>query len=470
MHTGDLMSRFTSDIDAIRMVLGPALMYSVQTTFTLCLAGGMMLSISPALTVYSLVPLALLTVAIRVIGPRVHRESMRAQERLADISVHAQENFSNARVVRAFVVEDREAERMARLGDEYFEQNMVIARLRALSGALLWLFGDLALISLIAFGGTRIIEGEIDLGEFASFQGYQLMLVWPMIALGWVMNLFQRGGASAGRIRDVLDVASRVDDREAVTGREVIRGTVSFDQVSFAYADGPPVLDGISFDLRAGGTLGVIGPTGSGKSSLLTLVPRLAPNSSGTVLIDGERIETFPLERLREQIGLVSQEPFLFSATIAENIAFGAPDADPEEIERVARLVRIHDEIENFPHGYRQRVGERGITLSGGQKQRIALARAILARPRILLLDDVLSAVDADTEAHIIAGLREWTADLSTIIVSHRLSAVRHADEILVLDRGRVEARGTHASLMGEGGRYARLYRRQTLEAELEDL
>jgi ATP-binding cassette subfamily B multidrug efflux pump len=470
MHTGDLMSRFTSDIDAIRMVLGPALMYSVQTTFTLCLAGGMMLSISPALTVYSLVPLALLTVAIRVIGPRVHRESMRAQERLADISVHAQENFSNARVVRAFVVEDREAERMARLGDEYFEQNMVIARLRALSGALLWLFGDLALISLIAFGGTRIIEGEIDLGEFASFQGYQLMLVWPMIALGWVMNLFQRGGASAGRIRDVLDVASRVDDREAVTGREVIRGTVSFDQVSFAYADGPPVLDGISFDLRAGGTLGVIGPTGSGKSSLLTLVPRLAPNSSGTVLIDGERIETFPLERLREQIGLVSQEPFLFSATIAENIAFGAPDADPEEIERVARLVRIHDEIENFPHGYRQRVGERGITLSGGQKQRIALARAILARPRILLLDDVLSAVDADTEAHIIAGLREWTTDLSTIIVSHRLSAVRHADEILVLDRGRVEARGTHASLMGEGGRYARLYRRQTLEAELEDL
>jgi len=268
----------------------------------------------------------------------------------------------------------------------------------------------------------------------------------------------------------VLDVASRVDDQEAVTGREVIRGTVSFDQVSFAYADGPPVLDGISFDLRAGGTLGVIGPTGSGKSSLLTLVPRLAPNSSGTVLIDGERIETFPLERLREQIGLVSQEPFLFSATIAENIAFGAPDADPEEIERVARLVRIHDEIENFPHGYRQRVGERGITLSGGQKQRIALARAILARPRILLLDDVLSAVDADTEAHIIAGLREWTADLSTIIVSHRLSAVRHADEILVLDRGRVEARGTHASLMGEGGRYARLYRRQTLEAELEDL
>ena len=470
VHTGDLMSRFTSDVDAIRMVLGPAVMYSVQTTFTLTLAGAMMLSISPALTVYSLIPLALLTVAIRVIGPKVHRESMRAQERLAEISVHAQENFSNARVVRAFVVEEQENERMAKHGEEYYEQNMRIARLRALSGGLLWLFGDLALISLIAFGGHRIILGEIRLGEFAAFQGYQLMLVWPMIALGWVMNLFHRGAASAERLKTVLDATSQVDDRDAVADRTVSSGALAFDRVSFAFGDQAPVLEEIDFDLPPGKTLGVIGPTGSGKSTLLTLIPRLAPAKSGTIRVDEQAIETIPLSALREQISLVNQEPFLFSTSIANNIAFGAPEASDEDVERVAKLVRVHDEIERFPDGYAQRVGERGITLSGGQKQRLALARALLARPKILLLDDVLSAVDADTEAFILRGLRDWTADLTTVIVSHRLSAVRHAHEILVLNEGRIEARGTHEELMKSSRRYAELYRKQTLEDELESL
>jgi len=469
-HTGDLMSRFTSDVDAIRMVLGPAVMYAIQTAFTLIFAGGLMLAISPSLTVYSILPLLLVTVAIRVIGPKVHRESMRAQERLADLSVHAQENFSNARVVRAYVVEEKESERMDALGEAYYDQNMRIARLRALSGGLLWLFGDIALLGLIGFGGYRILVGEIGLGEFAEFKGYQLLLVWPMIALGWVMNLFQRGSASAMRLRGVLEARARVDDREGRPGREVRAGRIGFDRVSFAHPGGPPVLDGISFDLAPGGTLGVVGPTGSGKSTLLSLIPRLAPQSSGTIRIDGERIESYLLERLRSQIGLVHQEPFLFGATVGENIAFGAPEASRADIEAVARLVRVDEEIAGFPRGYEQRVGERGITLSGGQKQRLSLARALIARPKILLLDDVLSAVDADTEAFILARLREWTAGLTTVIVSHRLSAVRHADEILVLENGRIAARGTHDTLMAQGGRYADLYRRQTLESELESL
>ncbi len=470
MHTGDLMSRFTSDVDGIRMVLGPALMYAIQTAFMIVLAGGLMLSISPALTLYSMVPLALLTVAIRVIGPKVHRESMTAQERLADISVHAQENFSNARVVRAFVVEEQESARMERLGEAYYEQNMRIARLRALSGALLWLFGDLALISLMGFGGYRILIHEISLGEFAAFKGCQLMLVWPMIALGWVMNLFHRGAASAERLQGVLDARAAVDDREAIAGREILEGRIEFDRVSFAYDGGPSILEGISFDLSVGGTLGIIGATGSGKSTLLSLIPRLAPQSSGEIRVDGERIETYSVERLREQIGMVNQEPFLFSATVAENIAFGAPDASRDEIEEISKIVRVHEEIARFPNGYDQRVGERGITLSGGQKQRLSLARTLITRPRILLLDDVLSSVDAETEAFILTRLREWTADLTTVIVSHRLSAVRHADEIIVLDDGRVSARGTHDQLMTEGGRYAELYRKQTLEDELESL
>lgn len=469
-HTGDLMSRFTSDVDAIRMVLGPALMYSVQTFFTLLLAGGLMFSISPSLTIYSVVPLALLTIAIRILGPKIHRESMAGQERLADVSVHAQENFSNARVVRAFVVEERENERMEQLSEAYYDQNMRIARLRALSGALLWLFGDLALISLVGFGGYQILVGEIGLGEFAAFKGCQLMLIWPMIALGWVMNLYHRGTASASRLARVLDARSAIDEDSAVEGRVVERGRLGFDRVSFTYDGRAPALEDISFELPGGGTLGIVGSTGSGKSTLLQLIPRLAPASSGVIRVDDEPIETFPIEPLRERIGLVSQEPFLFSATIAENIAFAAPDSTREEIESAARLVRIHDEIEGFPRGYGQRVGERGITLSGGQKQRLALARALLARPRILLLDDVLSAVDADTEAFILSQLRDWTEGLTTVIVSHRLSAVRHADEILVLDEGRVVARGSHESLMESHPRYAELYRRQTLEDELEGL
>ena len=470
-HTGDLMSRFTSDIEAVRMVFGPAVMYSVQTAFTLIFALSMMIQIDWQLTLYSLIPLGFLTVAIRVIGPKVHRESMRAQEMLSGISVHSQENFANAPVIKAFVVEDAEVERMQRLSHDYFRQNLRIARLRAISGSAMWLFGDLALVTLLLIGGMSILQGDLGLGEFATFNGCQLLLIWPMIALGWVMNLFHRGAASAERLQAILDAKPLVDDSLSTGLTTVQKGSVEFQNVSFRYPEGEvPALENVSFDLPPGGTLGIVGVTASGKTSLLNLIPRLSPATSGLVLIDGKPIEEYPLKILRDSISMVPQEPFLFSATIAENIAFGVDDASDEQVRAVARLVRIDQEIDKFPNGYGQRVGERGITLSGGQKQRIAIARAILQKPRILLLDDVLSAVDSETETSILEGLKDWTRDLTALIVTHRLSAVTHADEILVLDGGKVIERGTHSELLEKKGKYSELWRKQTIESELEDL
>lgn len=470
-HTGDLMSRFTSDIEAVRMVFGPAVMYSVQTAFTLIFALSMMIQIDWQLTLYSLIPLGFLTVAIRVIGPKVHRESMRAQEMLSGISVHSQENFANAPVIKAFVVEDAEVERMQRLSHDYFRQNLRIARLRAISGSAMWLFGDLALVTLLLIGGMSILQGDLGLGEFATFNGCQLLLIWPMIALGWVMNLFHRGAASAERLQAILDAKPLVDDSLSTGLTTVQKGSVEFQNVSFRYPEGEvPALENVSFDLPPGGTLGIVGVTASGKTSLLNLIPRLSPATSGLVLIDGKPIEEYPLKILRDSISMVPQEPFLFSATIAENIAFGVGDASDEQVRAVARLVRIDQEIDKFPNGYGQRVGERGITLSGGQKQRIAIARAILQKPRILLLDDVLSAVDSETETSILEGLKDWTRDLTALIVTHRLSAVTHADEILVLDGGKVIERGTHSELLEKKGKYSELWRKQTIESELEDL
>lgn len=469
-HTGDLISRFTSDVDAVRAALGPGIMYSVNTALTLCFALIVMSLVSVKLTLYSLLPLVLLTWIIRLLGPKVHQASMLAQERLADLSTQAQENFSHIKVVKAYVREDTEVERMRDQSDAYFSQNMKMVRLRGWTNALLWLFGDLVVLCLLVLGGMEIIRGEITLGDFAAFKGCQLLLIWPMIALGWVMMLFQRGAASARRLRAVLDAASPVNDAEADSGAAVTRGGIRFDDVSFSYDPGIDVLSQVVFDLPGGQTLGVVGPTGCGKTTLLQLMGRLHPATSGQIEVDGRRIEEYPLAALRDAVGYVPQEAFLFSATIRENISFGVDDATEEQIHEIAELVRIHEEIVSFPDGYSQRVGERGITLSGGQKQRIALARALLKRPHLLLLDDVLSAVDANTETEIIQGLRRWTEDLTTVIVSHRLSAVRHADKIIVLDGARIVQSGTHDELVAQSGYYAELHRKQVLEDELEQL
>ncbi|MEM7262869.1 MAG: ABC transporter ATP-binding protein [Planctomycetota bacterium] len=469
-HTGDLMSRFTSDVDAVRMSIGPGVMYLSNTVFTFALALTVMVGVSPRLTLFSLIPLALLTIVIRKLGPRVHRESMDAQARLADISVHAQENFSNIRVTKAFVREEAEIARMDDLSDAYFEQNMKLARTRSLTHALLWLFGDLLILVLLGIGGLEIIRGNIALDEFVVFQGCQMLLIWPMIALGWVMTIFQRGAASAKRLRDILDAEPKIRDREGLPEVRLSDHSIQFDAVSFEYEAETPALTDISFSLSSGGTLGIVGPTGSGKSTLLDLVARVHDPSVGSVKVGGTPAPDIPIEELRRQIGVVPQEAFLFSTTLARNIAFGRDQASEAEIREAARWVRIDEEIASFPEGYTQRVGERGITLSGGQKQRIALARALIERPPILVLDDVLSAVDAETEAGILETLRRDTDGLTVLIASHRLSSVRHADEILVLEEGRVVQRGTHESLIREPGFYQDSYRRQSLEDELESL
>jgi ATP-binding cassette subfamily B protein len=360
---------------------------------------------------------------------------------------------------------------MNRLSHTYFQQNIRIAQLRAFTGSAFSLFGDLALVTLLLVGGLRILSGELTLGEFATFNGCQLLLIWPMIALGWVMNLFHRGAASAERIQAILDATPAVDDSKARPEHQIRVGGISFDQVCFRYPEAEePTLEQISFDLPGGQTLGVVGATASGKTTLLNLIPRLSPTDSGNIFIDQVPIEHYSLDSLRGSIAMVPQEPFLFSATIADNISFGVDHASMDEIVEVSRLVRMHDEIGKFPDRYDQRVGERGITLSGGQKQRIAIARAILQRPQILILDDVLSAVDSETETTILEGLRKWTQDLTALIVTHRLSAITHADEILVIDEGRIVERGNHRDLLDKKGRYHKLWRRQTVEGELEDL
>ena len=359
---------------------------------------------------------------------------------------------------------------MRERSDRYFDQNMRLARLRSLMMGLLWLVGDLVVLSLIALGGWELIEGNIELAEFAEFKGYQMLLIWPMVALGWVVTLFQRGAASAERLRELLDARSQINDHDADPRARVTTGRLQLSNVEFAFEPGKPVLRDIDITLEAGHTLGVVGPTGAGKTALLSLIPRLYPATAGEVSVDGRPVAEIPLAELRDAIGYVPQEAFLFSATVEENIAFAVDGATPESITAVTELVRMHDEILDFPYGYRQRVGERGITLSGGQKQRLALARTLLKRPCVLLLDDVLSAVDAHTETAILQGLRRWTADLTTVIVSHRLSTVRHADEIVVLQGGGIVERGTHDELLALDGHYARTYRRQSLEDELESL
>ena len=475
-RTGDLMSRATNDLNAVRMMIGPAVMYTANTILVFVVAIAVMLSIDARLTLVALVPLPFVSLSVHFFGRAIHRRFEGIQAQLSEVSAIVQENLAGVRVVRAYSQEAGEVERFRAANEEYVRRNRLLIRLQGLFYPSMTFFLGLGALLVLWLGGQAVIRGRITLGEFFAFNSYLALLGWPMIAFGWVTNILQRGMASWERMLEIMDAVPAIDDTEVTErGRTVaIAGAIEIRGLTFAYpGGGPPVLQDVTLEIPAGSTAAFVGGTGSGKSTLLSLLPRLHEPPAGTVFLDGVDVREIPLARLRRTMGVVPQEPFLFSDTLAANIAFAepgamAPDGSAAAVTRAAAVARLDRDVAEFPKGYATVIGERGITLSGGQKQRTAIARAIFANPPILILDDALSAVDTQTEEEILAGLRGVLRERTALIVAHRVSTVRHADQIFVLDAGRIVERGTHTPLVALDGLYASLYRKQLLEEELE--
>ena len=513
-RTGDIMARSTNDLNAVRQLLGPAIMYSANTIVFTAAALPFMLRISPRLTMFAFVPLPFASVLVQYFGARIHTRFERIQAMFSDISAQAEENFSGARLIRAFAQEEAQIEAFETSNLEYIRRSLLLARLMAMLWPTLEFVLGISLMITLLVGGREVVQHHITVGQFTTYNVFMVQLTWPMIAIGWVVNSVPRGTAAVVRIQHLMIEKPTIDDSAAdpmllpplqapvilsearsaeSKGPEGLRtdptahpfspsepsptiaGHITFNHLTFSYPTGPEVLHDITLDIPAGNSLAIVGPTGSGKSTLVSLIPRLYDALAGSVLLDNRPLRDYPLRTLRAAIGFVPQETFLFSTTIANNIAFGVPGATDKEtsealekdVESAARIAHIASEILDFPRGFDTIVGERGMTLSGGQKQRTAIARAILRNPRILILDDALANVDTYTEEQILSGLRTAMEGRTTILISHRVSTARNADRIAVLISGRIAELGTHDELLARGGYYTDLFEKQSLEEEI---
>ena len=466
-RTGDLMARSVNDLSAVRNMLGPGIMYSAQAVVLFAYVLAILWRLDPRLTLIAFVPAPIVTLAVQWFGKRIHERFERIQSMFSSLATRVEENLSGLRLVRAYAREAQEEAKFERLNREYVQRNL---RLVLLSGAfqpLLQFLLGVAYVLVLWFGGRAVLEHRITLGGYAAFNLYMAQMAFPMIAMGYVINLVQRGAASWARLQELLQQTPQIADGPATDPSvTALAGEIEFRHLNFDY-DGIAVLRDLNLHIPAGRTLALVGPTGAGKSTLVGLIPRLLEAAPGMVLVDGRPIREIPLDVLRQNIGWVPQETFLFSDTLGANIAFGRPEADEAEVREAAERAGLSLDVADFPEGYATRVGERGLTLSGGQKQRTALARALLRNPRILILDDALASVDTLTEERILEGLEQARRGRTTLLISHRISTVRSADQIAVLQDGHITEAGTHAELIGRGGTYAALYEKQLLEEEL---
>lgn len=470
--TGDLMAHATNDISAVRNVVGPGIMYPTDTLLTFTMVLGLMLAKDWQLTLLALIPLPFASLFVYLLGKSIHKKSLDRQAQFSLLTTRAQENLSGIRVIKSYVREKYEINLFSKLSWDYLKKNLGLARIQSLMWPLMFgIIGCSIIITLYA-GGLQVIHGELSIGSLSAFLAYLVMLIWPVIAFGWVINLLQQGAASMERLSKIMDTTPDIrDTAETVSTIQDIEGRIEFRGVNFTHKSAiTPTLQNINLTIERGMTVAVVGYTGSGKTTLVNLVPRLYDIGEGQLLIDGHDIKSIPLDVLRTHIGYVPQETFLFSDTLAENIGYGTDDGTPEHVREAAEISQIAKDVLEFPKQFETMIGERGITLSGGQKQRTSIARALIRQPRILILDDSLSAVDTYTEEAILRRLRAFMKGRTSIIISHRISTVKEADLIVVLDKGQIVERGTHDELVAHGGIYADLNEKQLLERELEEL